>query len=344
MRRAVIWWDAHQVALYIVAILAGSLLGSVAPSFAPSLPPALALAINPVLALLLFATFLGVPLVRVSRAFKDLRFLGVLLVVNFGIAPLVVWGLSRFVADDRALLLGVLLVLLTPCIDYVIVFTGLAGGAKERLLAAAPVLMVGQLVLLPLYLVLFAGRSAAGLIEPGPFVEAFVWLIAVPLAAAAVVQAVRLRAARLIEAVMAGAMVPLMMLTLAVVMGSQIAAVGAEAVVLVRLVPLYIVFLIVMVAVGLVVGRLVRLDVPATRALVFSGAARNSLVVLPLALSLPAPLGIAPLAVVTQTLVELVGMVVLVKLVPRLTRASGLGAMRGGLFDASVRREVGPRS
>ena len=41
------------------------------------------------------------------------------------------------------------------------------------------------------------------------------------------------------------------------------------------------------------------------------------LVVLPLALALPATLGIAPLAVVTQTLVELVAMVVLVRLVPR---------------------------
>jgi ACR3 family arsenite efflux pump ArsB len=51
----------------------------------------------------------------------------------------------------------------------------------------------------------------------------------------------------------------------------------------------------------------------------FSVATRNSLVVLPLALALPPSLGLAPLAVVTQTLVELVAMVVLVRLVPRLT-------------------------
>ncbi len=55
----------------------------------------------------------------------------------------------------------------------------------------------------------------------------------------------------------------------------------------------------------------------------FSAATRNSLVVLPLALALPAPLGIAPLAVVTQTLVELVAMVVLVRLVPMLTPEEG---------------------
>jgi ACR3 family arsenite transporter len=41
--------------------------------------------------------------------------------------------------------------------------------------------------------------------------------------------------------------------------------------------------------------------------------------VLPLALALPAELAIAPLAVVTQTLIELVGMVTFVRLVPKFT-------------------------
>ena len=77
------------------------------------------------------------------------RFLAGLLVLNFAIVPVVVYGLSRFVADDQALLLGVLLVLLAPCIDYVIVFSGLAGSAHDRLLAAAPLLMLVQMLLLP---------------------------------------------------------------------------------------------------------------------------------------------------------------------------------------------------
>jgi len=57
---------------------------------------------------------------------------------------------------------------------------------------------------------------------------------------------------------------------------------------------------------------------PARRAVVFSGTTRNGLVVLPLVLALPAEFGLAPLAVITQTLVELVAMVVMVRLVPRL--------------------------
>ena len=56
----------------------------------------------------------------------------------------------------------------------------------------------------------------------------------------------------------------------------------------------------------------------AARAVIFSGATRNSLVVLPLALALPDSLAVAAVVVVTQTLVEVLGMVAYVRLVPRL--------------------------
>ncbi|MBA2715275.1 MAG: arsenic resistance protein, partial [Rubrobacteraceae bacterium] len=49
---------------------------------------------------------------------------------------------------------------------------------------------------------------------------------------------------------------------------------------------------------------------------VFTGATRNSLVVLPLALVLPAAFDLTPDVVVTQTLVELAGLLVSVRLVP----------------------------
>lgn len=317
LRSLVRWWDDHQIGLYLLAILLGAGVGLALPGSAPALEHA----IEPALMLLLFATFLGVPLIEVGRSFRDVRFLSTVLIANFVAVPAIAWGLSRFVTDDRGLLLGLLLVLLTPCIDYVIVFTGLAGGARAQLLAAAPLLMLVQIALLPVFLLLFAGGDVLDVIEVAPFAEAFLLLIVLPLGAAAIVQALarRHRAGRAVEAVMAASMVPLMMLTLAVVIGSQIAAVGTQALALARLVPLYIAFIVLTLALGRLAGRASRLDIPATRAVMFSLATRNSLVVLPLALALPASLSLAPLAVVAQTLVELVAMVVLVRLVPRIT-------------------------
>jgi ACR3 family arsenite efflux pump ArsB len=113
-------------------------------------------------------------------------------------------------------------------------------------------------------------------------------------------------------------MVPLMMATLLVVVASQAGAVRDQASQLLVLLPIYAAFLVIMAVLGLSAGRLFGLDVPSRRALVFSGATRNSLVVLPLALALPAALSLAPVVVVTQTLVELVGMVIYVRLVPAL--------------------------
>jgi ACR3 family arsenite efflux pump ArsB len=318
VRWLVDWWDDRQVSLYLAAIGVGALAGLGAPQAAPALERA----VTPVLALLLFATFLGVPLAEVGRGLRDVRFLVTVLVANFVVVPVLVLGLSRFVADDPGLRLGVLLVLLTPCIDYVIVFAGIAGGARARLLAAAPLLMVAQLLLLPVYLWLFAGADVVAVVEAGPFVEAFAVLVALPLAGAAAVQALARHhpAGRAVADGTAGAMVPLMVATLTVVVGSQVAAVGARVADLARAVPVYVAFVVLAAAVGALAGRVARLDASARRAVVLSASTRNSLVVLPLALALPDALDLAPLAVVTQTLVELVAMVVLVRVVPAVVR------------------------
>nr|WP_267279283.1 bile acid:sodium symporter [Arthrobacter sp. CDRTa11] len=320
MGTAAAWMERHQIGLYLAAIIGGGAAGWLAPHSAGALEQA----INPVLGLLLYATFLGIPLAAIGTAIRDLRFMATVLILNFAVVPVVVFALTRFIAGDQALLVGVLLVLLTPCIDYVIVFTGLAGGANDRLLAASPVLMLAQMMLLPLYLLVFVGPDVVSVIHPGPFVQALVGFILVPLALAALTQALarRAKAGRVIMALMHTLMVPLMMATLAVVVGSQIVGVRHELGALLAVVPLYAAFLLVMVPVGMLAARQARLDVPATRAVVFSGATRNSLVILPLALALPEPLALAALVVVTQTLVELIGMLLYVRFLPLLIPAA----------------------
>src|SRR5680860_1553455 len=75
MGSVVRWMERRQILLYIAAIVVGAVLGSAIPSIAP----VLALSINPVLGLLLFATFLGMPLIEVGKGVRDVRFLGVIL-------------------------------------------------------------------------------------------------------------------------------------------------------------------------------------------------------------------------------------------------------------------------
>lgn len=316
MRIGVNWMERHQVALYLIALLIGACVGLLIPGVAHSAEGA----INPVLGLLLYATFLGVPFAKIGQAFRDWRFLTTVLVVNFVLVPVVVFLVSRIVAHDQVLLVGVLFVLLTPCVDYVIVFTGITGGAKDRLLAAAPLLMLAQIALLPVYLWLFVGAEFVQAVDLAPFVEAFLLLIALPLLAAALTQlaAARSHAGRIVQGIVLGAMVPLMVVTLAIVVTSQISEVSQRLSALLLAVPVFVLFAATMVPVGAAAGRIARLDLPGRRAIVFSGATRNSLVVLPLVLALPPAFALAPLVVVTQTLVELIVMVLFVRLIPRL--------------------------
>lgn len=310
--------ERHQVALSLAALAGGAVLGLGVPAVAPVAEAA----VTPVLVLLLYATFLGVPFARLAASLRDVRFLATVLALNFVVAPVVVFVLSRLVAHDEVLLVGVLFVLLTPCIDYVIAFTGMAGGSRDRLLAASPLLMLGQLVLLPGYLWLFDGADVVAAAELAPFLEAFVVFIVVPLAAAALTQvaARRSRVGRAISAATTSAMVPLMMLTLVTVVASQIGGVAAQLPTLLLAVVVFAAFVVVMTPLGAVAGRIAGLDVPGTRAVAFSGVTRNSLVVLPLVLTLPERYDLSALVVVTQTLVELVAMVALVRIVPRVVR------------------------
>ncbi|WP_409181143.1 bile acid:sodium symporter [Amycolatopsis sp. VS8301801F10] len=310
------WRDRCQVAIYLGALAVGALVGWLAPAAGPGLEPA----INPVLAALLYVTFLQVPAAELGRSLRDGRFLGAALAVNFVVVPLVVAAMSVFFPAGQALRLGMLLVLLAPCVDYVLVFNGLAGGSSRRLLAATPVLLLAQMLLLPGFLFLFLGADLARVARAGPFLEAFLTLIVLPLALAWLTQAwaARSPAGRRFADAAGTAMVPLMAATLATVAASQTPKLHGELGPVASVVPFYVVFLAVMAFAGLGVARVSRLDVPAGRAIVFTGATRNSLVVLPLALALPDEFAVAPVVVVTQTLVEVLGMVCYVRLVPRL--------------------------
>lgn len=309
------WLQRHQIAVYAVAVAFAAVLGS----YWASPPLALQRLIDPVLAVLLYVTFLEIPFVRFRRAFTDTRFLAAALGMNFLVVPAVAWTLTRFLPPDPALLVGVFLVLLTPCVDYVIAFTGLAGGDAERLTATTPVLLLAQLLFLPAYLWLFVGARAASLVDAAPFVEAFALIIALPLLAAWATEAWadRRPAGRRWQAAMGWLPVPLMAVTLFVVIASQLPRVAESLHRVAVVVPVYLAFLVVVPVLAALAVRALRLDVAVGRALVFTAVTRNSLVVLPLALALPAAYHVVPAVVVTQTLVELLGMLVLTRVVPR---------------------------
>lgn len=305
----------HQVLWYLIAIVTGALIGlgqPVASSLATT-------AITPCLIALLFVTFLDIPFDAVRVSFTDMKFLGAVTLVNFLIVPLIVAGLYAIMPPAQPIILPVLIVLLTPCIDYVLVFTRSAGGDHVSLLALTPVLMLVQIILLPVYLWIILGTTAVGPIAPGLFIAALVIFILLPLGTSVVVRLLSRRstvADRCVQSV-SGSMVPMMMLTLAVIAAAQVPLIASHLSDLGGAVATFVVFAIIMTCLGAILARVLPLSVGQGRSLVFTAVTRNSLVMLPIVRAMTAD-GIGPSTVVAQTIVELVFMLLLVRLVPRI--------------------------
>lgn len=307
--------EIRQVAIYFAAVV---LAGLVAWQWPAS--TAMAPAIDPLLAFMLFVTFLQVPLTELRRAWSNMRFLGALLLANFVAVPVLVAVLLPWMPQDPLLRIGVLLVLLTPCIDYVVTFAHLGKADAKPLLASTPLLLAAQTLLLPVYLGVFMGDAAAGLVQWEPFLHAFIWLIAVPLSLAAVCQAWATRSTAGERAVewLGLLPVPATAAVLFVVVASVAPQLGLALDAVRQVAPIYVAFAVVAPILGLGAARLCRLPSDQGRAVAFSAATRNSLVVLPLGLAIPGALPWVPAVIVTQTLVELVSELVYVKVAPRL--------------------------
>ncbi|MBN2979331.1 arsenic resistance protein [Pseudomonas fluorescens] len=307
--------EHHQIPLYFVTVLLAAVVGLLAPLSAH----ALSACITPSIAILMYAMFLQIPFLDLRAGLSNKRFLSALLLANFILVPLLVWGLTRGLVERPALLVGALLVLLTPCIDYVVVFTHIGKGDSRLMLAATPLLLLLQLALLPVYLGLMLGTQSQVVVQAGPFIEAFVALILLPMVLAVLTTALA-RRSRVINAwndVWAWLPVPAMALVLFVVIGSQITSVVRDIDLLMPVIPIYVAFVLLAPLMGMLAARLFALPAPTARAVTFSASTRNSLVVLPLALALPEDVrGLAATAVILQTLVELVAELIYVRLIP----------------------------
>lgn len=309
--------ENNQVWLYVMVLVIAAGFGLIVPNFAGQLD----VTISVVIAILMYSMFSQIPFTSLKESFANRRFILALLTVNYIAVPIVVWLLSRFLPDHPPLLLGIYLVLLTPCIDYVIVFTSLGRGNEKLILMSTPILFITQMLLLPLYLWLFMGEEAAGIVEPGPFLEAFFGLIIIPLGIAVAIQLFARKAPvgnRILD-LSAWLPVPFMALTLFVVVASQIGKLSTYMDLIIKVIPIYITFMIIVPIISRFIAKWFNLDTGSGRALIFSGSTRNSLVVLPLALALPDDLSTLVAAViVTQTIVELAGELIYIRLVPNL--------------------------
>jgi arsenite transporter len=138
-----------------VMVLLGILLGQIS-----LIQTYLEYLIMPSLTIMLFLVFIQVPLREIGNSFKNIKFTLTSIIINFVWTPIIVFILGRlFLNNHPELLIGFIMLMVTPCTDWYLIFTGIAKGNVALGSSILPLNIILQLLLLPVYILLIAGTS-----------------------------------------------------------------------------------------------------------------------------------------------------------------------------------------
>ena len=139
--------------------------------------------INVFLCLMLYGLFLEVPLDELKDSFKNIRFTSTSLIINFLWTPLFGYFIgSLFLRGNVDILIGFFMLILTPCTDWYLVFTKMAKGDLTLSLSILPINLILQIILLPIYLILFFSTSNS--MDYSQLAYSLLIVIVIPFAAA----------------------------------------------------------------------------------------------------------------------------------------------------------------
>ena len=141
------------------------------------------------LCLMLFGLFLEIPMNELKNSFKNVKFSSTSMIINFIWTPLFGYFLgSLFLKGNVDVLIGFFMLILTPCTDWYLVFTKLAKGDLTLSLSILPINLILQIVLLPVYLIIFF--SSGNTMDYSQLAYSILTVIVIPFVAAQMVKLV----------------------------------------------------------------------------------------------------------------------------------------------------------
>ena len=97
---------------------------------------------------------------KFKSAFLNIKFTLTVVIINFIWTPLFAFGLGKLLFFENIdIQMGLLMLTVTPCTDWYLVFTSLAKGNVELGASILPLNLLLQILLLPLYLLIFFGGN-----------------------------------------------------------------------------------------------------------------------------------------------------------------------------------------
>lgn len=143
--------------------------------------------INIFLCLMLLGLFLEIPLNELKNSFRNAKFTTTSIIINFIWTPLFGYFIgSLFLKGNVDVMIGFFMLILTPCTDWYLVFTKMAKGNLNLSLSILPINLILQLILLPIYLVIFF--SSGNAFDYNQLIYSLIIVIIIPFMAAQIVK------------------------------------------------------------------------------------------------------------------------------------------------------------
>lgn len=261
--------------------------------------------ILPLLIIMLYLTFIQIPIKDVKRSFLNRKFTFTTIGINFVLTPLLAWLLAAlFLRDNPALWLGFIMLMVTPCTDWYIIFTGIAKGNVALSTSVLPLNLVLQLLLLPVYLYLFSGT--VGVVDFQLVVESIILVLILPFVLAYITRhyLLKKKQEKIIEKLSSS---PVIFLCLAIVamFASQGSLLLSNLDLLIKLILPILAFFVVNFIIGRIAGRGLKFNKANTASLNLTTLARNSPVALAIAMTAFPHEPIIALVLIIGPLIEL---------------------------------------
>ncbi|AKG74509.1 arsenic resistance protein [Salinicoccus halodurans] len=145
--------EKYQPFIIMAAVVTGLVIGGIS-----GIQMYAGVFIVPFLTVMLFGLFIMMPTGSIIMSFRKTGFFWTSLIINFIWTPLFAYSLGMmFLSDYPMLWIGFLMLMVTPCTDWYLVFTESAKGNTALSTSLLPVNLVVQVILLPVYLYLFFG-------------------------------------------------------------------------------------------------------------------------------------------------------------------------------------------
>jgi ACR3 family arsenite efflux pump ArsB len=251
------------------------------------------------LMVLLFVVFLSVDIKKITQSFSNLKFSISAFAINFIWTPIFAFGLGKFLLRGEIdLQIGFIMLLVTPCTDWYLIFTGLAKGNVALGASILPLNLIVQILMLPVYLQLFMASSVS--FDPFLIAQSIVLVLVIPMGLANLIKLMantaRARRAKInptpqkdmVAEIVSKYSDNLQLLFLCLAVIAMFASQGNllfdNYMMVLKIFPPLIIFFAVNFLLALLAGKIAKLPFADTIALLFTTSARNSPISLAIAI------------------------------------------------------------